>query len=203
VTDYFAILGLPRRVWLPEEEIKDAFLRISAQVHPDRVHNSTGEEKQKAQTDFAELNTAQNRLRIPRERILHLLELSGYGKPAQVQNVPAAALELFAPVAELTRGADAFLAEKTKASSPMLKAQFFEKGLEWTDKIQKIMELIAGRIVEIEQQFKLIDAELAPEKQPVQNLPEGTANRLHELAATLGFLERWRAQLQERVQGLM
>jgi curved DNA-binding protein CbpA len=199
VTDYFAILGLPRRVWLQEETVKAAFLKLSAQAHPDRVHTGHAENREEAGNRFAEANAANSCLRNPRERVLHLLELNGHGKPANVQNVPAAALELFAPVAELTRGVEAFLSQKAKATSPMVQAQFFQRALEWTDKIKKIQTLLLSRTADVEQQLKLIDTELAPEAQPLQSFPDGTANRLHELAATLGFLQKWQAQLQEKL----
>ena len=73
--DCFALLGEPRRPWLDAEALKAKFLTRSAEVHPDRVHQSSEADKLAANQRYTELNAAYNCLREPRHRIRHLLEL--------------------------------------------------------------------------------------------------------------------------------
>ena len=50
MADYFALLAQPRRPWIDSEELKKRFLGLSADLHPDRVHESSPAEKERAQT---------------------------------------------------------------------------------------------------------------------------------------------------------
>ena len=74
MNDCFALLNEPRRPWLDTESLKTKFFSLSAAFHPDRVHGGTQAEKSAAQQRYAELNAAYNRLRDPKERLLHFLE---------------------------------------------------------------------------------------------------------------------------------
>lgn len=188
--DHFARLDLPRQAWIEPELIKQRFLTLSAECHPDKARSP--EDKHVAEQAFKELNESYNVVRNPRTRIVHLLELEEGVKAPHVQNVPQQALEFFAPVAEITRRADELLKQKASALSPMMKAQLFEKGLEVTDSLQALQGRIAARLAAIESELKSFPHEAAgPDK-----------DRLREIAATLGFLDRWQSQLQERVAGL-
>ncbi len=82
MTDYFALLDEPRRPWLEPDSLKARFLALSAQVHPDRLHNAPEAQKQAANEQYAELNSAYRCLREPKERLQHLLELELRSKPA-------------------------------------------------------------------------------------------------------------------------
>lgn len=200
--DYFARLGVPRRVWLDEEELKARFLKLSSQAHPDRVHGEGSEAREAADAEFSTLNAAYNCLRQSRSRVLHFLELAGCGKPGQIQSVPAAAIELFAPVAEVNKGTEQFLREKSKAASPMLKVRFFQEGLGWTDRIQTLLGEIQVKVRSIEDRLKQIDSEISKEVDGPRALSHEKGQELSELAATLGFLGKWQAQLQERLAAL-
>ena len=81
MTDYFALLGESRRPWIDPEELKAKFLALTAQVHPDRVHNASEAEKQAASRRSAEMNAAYNCLREAKTRLLHLLELERGTRP--------------------------------------------------------------------------------------------------------------------------
>lgn len=199
MTDYFAVLGFQRRPWLEEEEVKRRFLESSAEAHPDRFHTSTAREKAGAEERFAELNAAQNTLRKPRERLVHFLTLEGIPMDGQVQNVPAAAMEFFGRVGQLTREVEGFMGEKGRATSPMMKVQLFEKGLEWTEKLQGLSIRLNARIEAAHAEVKGFDAgwSSAGEGERKEML-----KRLEEIARTLAFLERWRTQLQERIHAL-
>lgn len=188
--DYFSILGLPRRPWLDPAEIQARFLERSAQVHPDKSALET------ANAQFALLNTAQSTLKEPRARLLHLLALEGLETGAHVQTVPAPILDLFPTVADLLRRSDRFLADKSKNTSPMLRAQFFAAGLDWTDQLQSLLALIQQKIDSLCQQIRAADQRWSTSDRPL------LLRELEELSRSLGFLEKWRAQLRERIHAL-
>ena len=199
--DFFAILQQPRRPHLEPAALKEAFLRLSAETHPDKASPSG---KSAAEGRFAEMNTAYHTLRQTRSRLLHLLELEGQPAAAHVQTAPSEVTPFFAPVAELTRAADEFLQRKRQAHSPMLQAQFFAEGLDWTDRIQELQARLAGQIRALEEEL------VALEPYWTQAPPPGSAARaaslplarLQQIATILGFFERWNTQLQERLTAL-
>ena len=43
--DYFALLNEPRRPWLDADLLKQKFLALASDLHPDRVHNASEAEK--------------------------------------------------------------------------------------------------------------------------------------------------------------
>src|SRR5213593_156293 len=120
MTDYFALLAEPRRPWFDPCSLKQKFLTLSAQVHPDRVHNASDAAKHSAQDRYTELNAAYNCLRDPKERLLHLLELERGEKPKQIENIPPDLMNVFLDISQLCREADAFLTEKAGVTSPLL-----------------------------------------------------------------------------------
>ena len=112
VSDYFALLNEPRRPWLDSDLLKQKFLALATDLHPDRVHNANETEKAEVTKRYAQLNAAYNCLAEPKSRLLHLLELELGAKPKDIQQIPAALADLFAEVANSCRNADGFLAEK-------------------------------------------------------------------------------------------
>src|SRR5580765_7856135 len=109
MTDYFALLGVPRRPWVDEEALKARFLELSAGAHPDRVHEAGADEKQRANARFAEVNAAYTCLREPKSRLAHLFELETGGRPKEVEQILPGTMELFMEVGQLCRQVDAFL----------------------------------------------------------------------------------------------
>jgi curved DNA-binding protein CbpA len=199
MTDYFALLKEQRRPWIDVDLLKQKFLALSAEVHPDRVHGAGESEKRAAQERYAELNAAYNCLREPKERLVHLLELETGAKPKQVQNVPSDLMDAFMEITNVCRGADAFLAEKTATASPLLKLQLFEREQEWTEKLMKLQGKINSWREELMSRLKEIDSEWEKNRNP------GTAERqrllgsLESQCQLLGYFGRWSAQIQERI----
>src|SRR6186713_3268751 len=108
MTDSFALLSELRRPWIDAEALKQKFLPLSSAVHPDRTHNAPEAEQQEANQRYAELNAAYNKLREPRDRLLHLLELEQGTKPSDIQRIPPGTMDLFVEVGQLCRDVDAF-----------------------------------------------------------------------------------------------
>lgn len=201
MADYFAILHQPRLPALDPEIIKQEFLRLSTEVHPDKV---TAAHKGEAEKRFAEVNAAYHTLRHTRARLVHLLEIEGVPPAPHIQSSPPEVVEFFAPIAEITREVDSFLGRKRKASSPILQAGMFEEALGWTDKIQALQLRLHHRISALEGELPLLNAawEKAPGGSEAARLSFLPIPRLQQIAAALGFLERWHAQLQERLTTL-
>jgi DnaJ-domain-containing protein 1 len=201
MTDYFALLGEARRPWLDPEELKSRFVNLTARVHPDRVHNTGDAERQDAHRRFTELNAAYQCLREPRERLRHLLELERGTKTASVQEISSTVAELFSLVGRLSREADACLAARNQATSPLLKVDLFEKGMALRDELNSTMADLTRRKVRLLDQMK--DLNMAWESAPpvgsprrAQTLPCG---RLEHLYREYSYLERWSQQIQERL----
>ena len=195
--DCFALLQEPRRPWLDSGELKQKFLALSAQLHPDRVHHASEPEKMAAQQRYAELNAAYQRLRDSKERLFHLLELELGARPQQVRQIPAELMDLSLEVAGLCRQTDAFLSEKSRTSSPLLRVQMFERGQEWTEKLTELQKQIQSRQEALVEELKRLDAEW--ERAEKAEGDNATLQRLEELWRLFGFCGRWSVQLQERI----
>jgi curved DNA-binding protein CbpA len=200
MVDAFALLNEPRRPWLDAEALKQKFLALSSAAHPDRVHSATDAEKQAANTRYADLNAAHNTLREPRDRLLHLLELECGAKPSDIQRIPPGTMDLFVEVGQLCRDADAFLAERAKVTSPLLKVQMFERGMEWTDKLQALQQRINARRDELATELQQMNS--IWESAPPIGSPERAAalplERLEQIYRVFSYIARWSEQIQER-----
>ena len=192
MTDYFTLLSEPRRPWLEPELLKEKFLALSATVHPDRVHNLSAVERESAQQHFTELNAAYNCLREPRLRLRHLLELELGTKPSDLTQVPEDLMALFFEIGKTFREVDAFLAEKAQASSPLIKVQFFERGMDWTEALGKLHQRVSARRDGLVETLKALDSTWS------SPAPAELLARLENLYRLFSYYDRWLAQMQER-----
>src|SRR5215510_3571265 len=128
MNDCFALLNEPRRPWLDADLLKQKFLSLSATFHPDRVHNASQEEKNSAQQRFSEINAAYHRLRDPKERLLHFLELELGHKLTDTQKIAPELAVFFNQMHSICSESDALLREKQAVTSPLLKVAIFERG---------------------------------------------------------------------------
>lgn len=192
MTDYFSLLNEPRCPWLDADELKTRFLELSSRVHPDRFHGGEESEKAEAGRRFAELNTAYQCLRDPKDRLLHLLTLELGDKPKDVQRIPPGTMDLFMEVGQTCRDADAFIAERGQVTSPLLKVQMFQRGMEWTDKLSAIQQHVNGKRDELFAELQSMNA--AWESGATKPL-----ERLEQIYRVLSYVTRWTEQIQERV----
>ncbi|NOS69090.1 MAG: hypothetical protein HOP33_04085 [Verrucomicrobia bacterium] len=189
--DFFALLHEPRRPWLDADALKTKFLSLAAEVHPDRVHESADAVKLAATARYTALNAAHNCLREPRDRIRHLLELELGHKPSDLTSVPNDLMDLFFEIGKEFREVDAFLAEKARATSPLLQVQLFERGQIKVDKLGELRARILPRRDALLDELKSVDAEWD------STLPK-PLERLLVIWRLLSFYERWLAQIHER-----
>jgi curved DNA-binding protein CbpA len=193
MTDYFALLNFPRTPWLDPAEVQKRFLELSAAAHPDRVHNLGADETAAANARFAELNKAATVLKDHKERLHHLLALETGAAPAATQNIPNELIELFGEIGQTCRSVDQFMMEKNRTTSPMLQAQMFAKGLEWSDAIAEMQSRVAELKANAETQLQQI-AKAWPSERPFAQLAR--------LAHAFAMIAKWEAQLQERFAAL-
>jgi len=192
MTDHFALLDEPRRPWIDPELLKEKFLALSSQVHPDRVHQSSAAERKDAGEHYAGLNQAYNCLREPKERLRHLLELELGKKPKDIQNIPPELMDSAFEISRACKDADALLAEKEKTTSAILKVRFFERGQECVDKLQTIQRKINEQRDVLLTELKEMNPEWEAEKMR-------SLERVEEIYRLLGYSARWTQQIQERI----
>lgn len=199
--DAFALLNEPRRPWLDADVLKLRFLLLSSAVHPDRSHHASEADQHMANARFADLNAAYNTLREPRDRLLHLLELEQGTKPSDIQRIPPGTMDLFVEVGQLCRDVDSFLMERRDVTSPLLKVQLFERGLEWADKLQALQQRINGKRDELTAELRQMNSvwESAP---PIGSPARAAAlplERLEQIYRVFSYIARWSEQIQERI----
>lgn len=201
MTDYFALFDEPRRPAPDLESLKQRFLQLSAQTHPDRFHSAPEAERQAANQRYAELNAAYQCLCDPKERLLHLIELETGSRPKDIQRIPPGTMDLFVEVGQMCRDVDAFLAERAQATSPLLKVRFFERGMEWTDKLNAVQQHVNAKRDEL--LGELAGWNEIWTKAPPIGSPERPGalplERLEQVYRVLSYIGRWTGQIQERV----
>ncbi|HEY1171297.1 MAG TPA: hypothetical protein VGH19_08025 [Verrucomicrobiae bacterium] len=200
MTDYFVLLNEPRRPSMDVEALKGKFLSLSGEVHPDRFHNAGEEEKAAANTRYTELNTAYRTLSVTKDRLLHLLTLEAGAKPKEIQNIPPGAMELFIEVGQICKQLDYFLLEKGKMQSPIVKAQLFQRSLEWTDEVQALQESLREQQDQLEAELQTLNAawEKAPAIGDAARAGALPLTRLEDIYRSFSYLTKWSTQLQER-----
>jgi len=193
MTDYFELLRQSRKPWLEEDQLKQIFLSISSNIHPDRSHHLSVEKKAEAGKRFSELNSAYNCLRDPKERLRHLLELERGSKPADVQSVSTHLMEWQFKMANLCREADRVLMTKTSGMSPILKVRAFESAQAQIEQLQEFQDAISKQKEELFTRLRRMnEAWISP----------ATADVLidiEEIYRALGYFFRWSSQLQDRI----
>jgi len=194
MNDCFALLKEPRRPWLDTESLKAKFFLLSAAFHPDKVHGGTQDEKSAAQQRYSELNSAYNRLRDPKERLLHLLELERGEKPKDTQRIAPSLAETFNQVNLICRAADALRSEAHRITSPLLKVAMFDRAQETTEKLRQLQQEIHVQREAVLTEIQQIDSAWT------ENSDRQIAlGRLEELYRLLSYFTRWSGQLQDRV----
>jgi molecular chaperone HscB len=102
--DYFAIFGLPRKLWIDGDALEQKFLQLSWKLHPDNFVNATEQERELSLKRSSELNDAYRALRDPIARVEYLLGIENMRKEGEhKQQAPP---ELLEEVFELNESLD-------------------------------------------------------------------------------------------------
>jgi curved DNA-binding protein CbpA len=178
--DLFSQLQLPRRPFLPENVVRDAFHRLAGAHHPDKTGGEPG--------GFAEFTAAYETLRNPVTLLKHLIELENMAPGDPQLAIPPSLMELFPAVAQVRQQIAAAI-EKLRSSpnalSRSLAAVDSTNARRSGEEVsQKLQALYTEALVELEQ----IDATWPA---PEARIP------LLTLHARFAFLTKWRDQLRE------
>jgi molecular chaperone HscB len=102
--DYFAIFGLPRKLWIEMNGLEQKYLQLSWKLHPDNFVNATEEERELSLRRSSELNDAYRVLRDSVARVEYLLGIENMRKEGEhKQQAPP---ELLEEVFELNESLD-------------------------------------------------------------------------------------------------
>ena len=103
-------------------------------------------------------------------------------------------MDFFFQVAQLFKSTDSFLAEKAKASSPLLQVQLFETAQDWTEKLNALQQQLNVRQERLVTELKELDERWMNAAE--RKLMFG---RLEELYRLFSYFARWQSQIQEKV----
>lgn len=181
MADYFAILGQPRRPWLDQDQLKEAFHRLAAQAHPDVAGSQSAE--------FMLLNTAYNTLRDPKSRLQHLLALEAPEQPTTKQGIPPEVDELFMQVGQQQHAAASFLNKYASAQSPLTKALLSAERFKILEDLERTLGVLDAQQAQVFEELRKAD-------------PVAHVERLGKWSQQLAYLGKWRAQLQETISRL-
>lgn len=193
MTDYFALLNESRHPWIDEDLLKEKFLTLSSQVHPDRMHQASPTARKEADEGYAEINTAYNCLRETKHRLRHLLELETGRKPDEIQIIPSQLMDFAFEIGRVCKEADEILMEKTKAASAILKVQFFERSQQIADSLMALQRRIGEQRNTLLAELKMMNPVWDSDEKP------RLLKRVEEIYRLLGYFARWTEQVHERI----
>lgn len=187
MADCFQLLGLPPRASLDEAELQRAYFEATRTAHPDQAGGD-------AQLS-ADLNAALETLKSPVTRLKHLIDTrSGLGWRA----IPleAGMMSLFEKLGPLLQQCAAFLTRKQAASSALAKALLASEEMRLRESLESLNEAIEEEWQRLESALPACDERLAADD-------SGVWPELQALQAKFAYLTKWRAQIRERLLGLM
>lgn len=180
MTDSFALLEQPRRPWLDERAVKEAFHRIASATHPDLSGGGT---------DFSSsLNAAFVTLRDPVKRLRHFLELEDLPALREARAIPSDLAELFPSVAAAQQALTTYAAHRRAAGSAIARAILAEEESAAKAAAREARALVETRLAEALEELRAFDA-----KWPAPRAHTALA----ELHIRLAYLTRWDEQLRE------
>lgn len=190
MTDYFALLELPRSPWIEPAHVREAFVRLSTPVHPDRVHQADEITRLSANQKYADYNAACRCLVETPTRLRHLLDLAAVQKRSDVGSAPSGISDLFFSVGANLRKADELVRQQSDAPSPMIRARLMQKSIPIVAELRTLHSGLAWRESELDRRCRVLTRDWSAAPQQLDTLAE----MLREYA----FIKRWMGQLRER-----
>jgi curved DNA-binding protein CbpA len=182
MTDHFALLGQPRRPWLEEAALKDAFHRATVQQHPD-VAGGSG-------AAAAAVNAAYAVLRDPATRLRHLLELEWPESAAAPAAIAPELAELFGKIAALQQAGAALKKKAASAQSPLSHALLAGEKAGYRRDLETALATLAGAEASASEQLRAFDVVW-------DQGDHATRDELAAVQQRFAFLAKWQAQLRE------
>jgi molecular chaperone HscB len=135
--DYFALFGLPRKLWIEMSALEQKFLQLSWKLHPDNFVNATETERELSLKRSSELNDAYRVLRDPVARVEYLLGLENMRKEGEhKQQAPP---ELLEEVFELNESLDELREAKSAGDDlTVLKSRLESAEINFGEKLAEV-----------------------------------------------------------------
>ena len=175
--DAFAVFGISRRPLIDEPELKEKYLRLAADRHPDA---SGGDDE-----EFHLVQEAYKTLRDPAARLRHLLELTFPTFRRDGGHVPHA--ELFLRAGNAVQAARMIWQRFENTSSALARALLSPEIADALRGIREASGFVQEAEDELESQLDDLDT----------RWPDVSPDELSALATAFRFLARWKSQLSE------
>jgi curved DNA-binding protein CbpA len=189
--NYFELFGLVPRPFIDENSLKQSYLRLSAEKHPDKFQ---GDKRKAAESEFALINRAYQALRDPKERLVYLFELVERRKPISIQDIPQDAADLFMEISQISKLIDQLIVQVNEASTAVEKVTLLPKKLEYLNKLQVLQNKISEQKAKLDEELKDLDEQWIAGNQDV--------SLLEELYRKFSYIARWGQQLDSRAMNL-
>ena len=176
MTDLFAVLGLPCRLFLAEAAIKESYLRQAALLHPDASSGDTAR--------FQTLQEAFKVLGDPSARLRHLLELTFPGASAQPAPIQG---DLFMQVGQVVQQATDFSRRWDATRTPLARALLAGEKVTLENNLRQVAQVVGQHRSALEAELAALDA----------RWPQVSPEDVNRLASGFAFMARWHAQLAE------
>src|SRR5271154_5232330 len=175
--DYFALFGLPRKLWIEMSGLEQKFLQMSWKLHPDNFVNASAEEQELSLKRSSELNDAYRVLRDPVARVEYLLSIEGARKEGEhKQQAPP---ELLEEVFELNESLDELREAKAEGGDlAALKVRLAHAEQTFQE---KLAEVDAELFQAATQWDAAVDAEVSGAKNQTQAERDAIKKQLNEL----------------------
>ena len=187
MADYFELLTLPPSAALDEEVLQQAYLKATRSAHPDQV----GGDVQLS----AELNAALETLKSPVTRLKHLIDQLSQTAWRAIP-LDNGLMGLFEKLGPLLQQSAAFLTRKQAATSALAKALLAAEEMRLREALESLNDEIETQWQQLETNLPICDARLTENDASVWL-------DLQALQARFAYLAKWRAQIRERLLGLM
>jgi curved DNA-binding protein CbpA len=184
MTDYFRLLGQPRRPWLDEQELKDAFHARTLQAHPD-VTSSAADA-----SSFASLNEAYRTLRQTKLRIDHLLRVENAASDTAALAISESLGALFPAITNATQRVKQVLAKVQGSRSALSRGLLQREVAKLKADIGGLRDRLSGLEAEAVDELRAIDSRW-------DSRSTAEIQALHRLSSTFGYITRWSTQLDE------
>ena len=148
--DYFALLGLPRKLLLDAADLERRFHQLSWKLHPDNFAGAGEYERELSLERSSQLNDAYRALREPLGRVEYLLAQAGLRKEGQhKQQAPP---ELLEEVFELNESLDELRGARGSGGDPQEMASLKQR-------LQSARENFQEKLGEVDRELERLSGE--------------------------------------------
>jgi molecular chaperone HscB len=188
--DYFAFLGLPRKLNIDEPVLESRFRALSRQFHPDFFYNATPAERLASLERSSYLNDAYRTLKQPIARVGYLLELEGFAASGPGEASKQVPPDLLEEVFALNEELDEVRELKAGGSPPE----------QWKVRLQSARQPIERKRDEHEEQLKALSSrwDALPE-QPADEERRAVLSALRDRMLERNYINNLLATIEREV----